>query len=93
MTDNWDGPERRSVNGQFKEVAREAVRETLTTLGADVENPIEMQKDFAHMRDHRLAKERLGRTARKAAIGAAVGTVVTGGVVTVWMVLKDSFLK
>lgn len=43
-----------------KEAAHEAVRETLTTLGVDMEKPLEMQEDFAWMRRYRQMSEKVG---------------------------------
>jgi len=42
-----------------REVVAEAVRQTLIQLGIDSQNPIEMQKDFQHLRQWRKAGEDL----------------------------------
>jgi hypothetical protein len=37
----------------------EAVRQTLLQMGVDASNPIEMQRDFQHLREWRLASNQL----------------------------------
>lgn len=38
---------------EIREIVRDTVRETLTSLGVDVDNPLEVQRDFASLREHR----------------------------------------
>lgn len=55
--------------------AREAVRETLLTMGVDVSKPdalLSMQLDFAHTRRVRLATETIGRQSIMTAVAVAV---------------------
>ena len=65
-----------------REAARAAVPEALRTLGVDTDNPIEVQKDFATLRDIR----HLWRKARNAAVWglviATTGVLVTALAVT-----------
>lgn len=89
----WEGEDRRTVNGELKQVAQEAGREgakeVLELLGADVSSPIDMQQDFAHLRQHRVAKDAMGKVVKR----AAVGTLVTAGVGTAFLLLKDNFFR
>ena len=44
--------------------ARTLVRACLVEFGMDVADPIEVQKDLAFLRDHRLAAEKMGMAAK-----------------------------
>ena len=81
----YSGPERRSSNGAYQEIAREAVAETFRAVGADIDNPIELQKDFAHLRGHRLAREQAGQYVRRTLITVTVTSALGGA----WLLLKD----
>ena len=77
------------MDEQLKDVIKASVRETLMALGADVGNPIEMQKDFAHIRKHRLAQDVAGTLVRR----VAIITIVTGGVTALWLGFRDMIGK
>ena len=64
--------------------ARTLVRACLVELGIDTEKPIEMQKDLAFLRDHRLATEKLGMTAKI----IALGIVISGAASLLWIGFK-----
>jgi hypothetical protein len=64
--------------------AKTATAETLRALGIDVQNPFEMQRDFAHLRSWRLSVEAM----RTKTILTAVGVVVTGIIGAVWMAIR-----
>lgn len=71
------------------EAAHKAVRETLLMMGVDVTDPkslIEVQKDFAHTRESRLAIA----TIKTRAYMVATGTVVAGILAAVWLALKGN---
>jgi hypothetical protein len=61
------------------EVASQTVKNTLTTLGIDHENPIDVQKDMAHIRANRLGMEAYGRRI-KLSIIAVLTTGLTGAI-------------
>ena len=64
--------------------ARTLVRACLIELGIDVADPIEVQKDLAFLRDHRLATEKLGMTAKM----IALGVIISGGLGLIWLGFK-----
>lgn len=69
------------------ETAKEAVRQTLLMMGVDVSKPEsiqELQKDFAHIRESRLAIAAI----RTKAYLVITGTVVTGIIGAVWLALS-----
>lgn len=69
-------------------LVRETVRETFLMLGLKVDDPIEVQKDFQHLRDWRETTDAIKT---KGAV-AATGIVVTGAVGALWLGVKE-FLK
>ncbi len=57
-----------------QEIVRETVKETLLSLGADVENPLKMQQDFQTLREWRLTVD----SVRKKAMLTGVAIIITG---------------
>lgn len=73
---------------EVRQIVRETVHETLTTIGLDVSEPaaiIEAQKDLAFTRDLRLAT----RKARDVGIRAAMLTTVAGICSALWIGFKS----
>ncbi len=67
------------------EDARTLVRACLVELGIDVADPIEVQKDLAFLRDHRIASEKLGMAAKL----IALGIVISGAASLLWVGFKS----
>lgn len=66
---------RRAIQTAFApDVIAEAVRQTLIQLGVDAENPLEMQRDFQHLRQWRKAEAEL----KSKGLIALVGILVSG---------------
>lgn len=65
---------------ELRKVMRETVHETLITLGMESSDPIEMQKDFQHLRDWRKSTEAVKRkglmTLSAIAFAGIIGAVV-----------------
>lgn len=72
------------TEAQLRELIAETVRATLTSIGVEVEDPIIMQKDFAHLRSWRESTEEVKR---KSFI-ALVTIIVAGIAGAVWASLK-----
>lgn len=81
----YSGAERRTAKEAHKEIAREAVAETFRAVGADIDHPIELQKDFAHLRGHRIAREQAGQYVRRTLITVSITSALAGA----WLLLKD----
>ena len=62
------------------ELVRQAVTETLTTMGIDAANPIEVQMDMAYLRGSRKGSE----TTRALVKKTAVPIIVVGILAAVW---------
>lgn len=97
---------RRMVEEAARLAAKEAVQDTLTTLGLDVSDPLEVQKDMAALRDMRLllkneefqadlAQIRALRTSGKfirTATGKAVVTVIVTGLLGLFVLGVRGYL-
>ena len=62
-------------------IARATVREMLITLGADPDEPTELQRDFAFVRTWRLSTEAVKRQG----LLTAAGIIVTGVLGLIWL--------
>lgn len=71
---------------QIKMVVKEAVVETLKSLGVDTKEPFDMQRDFAFLRATREASDAVKRTG----LLAAVGAIVLGLLGLVWAKVTGS---
>jgi len=73
---------------KVREIVRETVKVTLNELfmglGVDVEDPTEVQKDFAFIRNWRENSQAL----KQHGILTAIGVVVVGALALMWNALK-----
>jgi hypothetical protein len=71
------------------ETAKKTVHELFLALGVNVSTPdavIELQKDFASLRENRLARLAI----RSKAVMTIVSILVTGFITTLWLTLKGT---
>lgn len=83
-----DDNEKRAIrlsDSQLKDVVKETISETFILLGIDIKDPLEVQKDFQHMRAHREATA----IVKKRALQGFVGILVAGIIATFWLGFKD----
>jgi len=66
------------------EAAKQAVKQTFTTLGIDADNPLEAQKDFQMLRDWRRSAE----TVKKQSLVTAVGILTAGVLGAIYLYIK-----
>ena len=71
-----------------RDTAVETSRETLRGLGVDVDHPLDVQKDFAALRDWRLSMASI----RRRALVSAIGVLATGTLAALWVGIK-TFVK
>lgn len=64
-----------------RKIAKAVVHETLLTLGADTQNPLELQADFKFMRSLRKTHERVGIKILISFVGILI--TVTGSLIIV----------
>lgn len=69
---------------ELSDIVSETVKQTLTAFGMDVEKPIEMQRDFQHLRDWR---ESVSAIKRRGAF-AVVTVLVSGTLGALWIGLQ-----
>ena len=72
------------TRGELKDLLQEAVTDALVKLGMDIEDPIEMQRDFQHLRDWRVA---VGQ-ARSKGFLTIVGLLTAGIFAGLWIAFK-----
>jgi len=74
---------------EARTVIRETVRETFLMLGVKIDDPIEVQRDFQHLREWRQATESIKS---KGAL-AATGVIVSGLLAAAWLGIKEFVTK
>ena len=62
-------------------IVKETVQETLTRIGIEHDDPVEMQRDFTHLRDWRKAVDK----ARSTSMITAIGILVSGMLGALWL--------
>ncbi len=72
------------TEAEIKRVVSEAVEETLTKLGVQVDDPIEVQKDMGFLHSWRTSTAAIGRHGML----TAVGVVVVGLLGLIWLSIK-----
>ena len=74
----------RVTEAQLRQAVEDGVDNALTRLGVDASNPLEMQKDFQHLREWRQATNAV----KKRGILTVVAILVTGACAALWMGIK-----
>jgi hypothetical protein len=70
----------------MKQIVKEAVKETLVSLGIDACDPMETQQDFHFLRDLRLTTGKIKSKARL----AVVGVLVAAALGVLWIGIKKA---
>lgn len=71
---------------ELKAIVSEAVAETLIKLGIDTSDPVELQKDMAHLRAWRESVA----TVKRQSLMTAVGILVAGALGLMYLAMKGS---
>lgn len=71
---------------EIRKIVAETVKETLTRIGIEADDPLEAQKDFMHLRSWRTSTE----TIKRQGLLTAVGIVTAGILGVIWMAIKGS---
>lgn len=69
---------------EVKKIVAETVAQTLLTLGVDTNDPVELQKDLAHLRAWRESME----TVRRQSLITAIGVITAGVLGLIWLAIK-----
>lgn len=70
--------------GELKGLMEEAVNNAITKMGIDTTDPIEMQRDFQHLRDWRIAVN----SAKTKGFLTILGILTAGVAAAVWVGFK-----
>lgn len=74
---------------ELRKLMTDTVHETLTLIGIKHEDPVEMQRDFTHLRDWRIAVE----GAKKKSFWGIIGVLTSGLIGLLWMGLQGFLHK
>jgi hypothetical protein len=66
---------------EIRQIVSDGVQDAFVKMGIQVDDPLEMQRDFQHLREWRQSLEQV----RQKSIMAAVGLVVAGALSVAWM--------
>lgn len=69
---------------ELKKIIENTVNTTLIQLGIDHDDPLEMQRDFMHLREWRQSMERM----KNKSMATAIGIVIAGFCAALWMGFK-----
>lgn len=72
------------TEAEVKRIVAEAVAETLTKLGIQVDDPLEAQKDMQFLRQWRES----AATVKKQSLVTAVGVITVGILGLIWLAIK-----
>ena len=72
------------TNLEVRTLIVDTVNTTLMQLGIEHNDPLEMQRDFQHLRDWRMSMERI----KNRTVVTAVGVVVAAIMAALWIGLK-----
>lgn len=61
---------------ELKKVIEDTVEKTLTNLGCKTDDPIEMQKDFAHLREWRNSTDAIKKKGTLSAVGFVIAAIL-----------------
>ena len=75
------------TESEVRMLVRQTVNEVLVSLGVEHETPLEMQKDFSHLRDMRNAKESMAKKTQLTLLGIFIVAVIS----TFMVGLKEYF--
>jgi hypothetical protein len=70
---------------EIEEIVQRTVEQTLIRLGVAVDDPIEVQKDFQHLRDWRVSMDQV----RRKSFLTAVTIITTGMLGALWLGVKS----
>lgn len=75
------------TENEVRKVVKEAVRETLTTLGFDTDDPLEAQRDMQFVRSWRKSTD----TMKRQGLVSAIGVLTVGFLGAVGLVIREWF--
>ena len=83
---DWDESTKALINDVAEEAANKTVERTMTSLGVDIDHPLEVQADFRFMRAMRLT----WTSTKSRSLFIALGLMITGFFSFFWAAVKSS---
>ncbi|UXO93739.1 hypothetical protein Pan1_24 [Pseudanabaena phage Pan1] len=80
-----EGPKIEMTREELKALMSEAVRDAFTKMGIDADDPLEMQRDFQHLREWRVAVAAV----RTKGMLTLFGVFLTGALGALWLGFKS----
>jgi len=74
---------------ELRKLIADTVNATLMQLGIEHDDPLEMQRDFQHLRDWRKSTERI----KNRTVVTAVGVVVAAIMAALWVGFKEFIIE
>lgn len=74
------------TEAEIRKIVAETVKETLTRMGIEADDPFEVQKDMQHLRGWRTSTE----TVKRQGLLTAVGILTAGVIGLIWMAIKGT---
>lgn len=74
------------TEAELNKIVSQAVAETLLKLGIDTSDPVELQKDMAHLRAWRESVQ----TVKRQSLITAIGILTVGVLGLIWAALKGN---
>jgi len=74
------------TEAEIRKIVAETVEQTLTRMGIEASDPMEVQRDMQHLRSWRTSTE----TIKRQGILTAVGIVTAGVLGLIWMAVKGT---
>lgn len=72
------------TEAEIRKIVAETVEQTLTRMGIQAADPLEVQRDMQHLRSWRVSTE----TIKRQGILTAVGIVTAGILGMIWLAIK-----
>lgn len=72
------------TESELEEVIEKSVKRAFVSMGIDVDNPVEVQRDMQHLRDWRMLTDAI----RTKGIMTIVGIIVAGACAALWVGVK-----
>ncbi len=80
----YDQSSPRLTRDDIESVVQDTVAQMMTGMGLDHNNPLEIQQDFARLREWRLAAEKI----KTKSMMVILGIVIAGGAAALWVGFK-----
>ena len=85
MSANQDKPVIQLTKDELKDLMEQAVHDAFVRMGVEANNPLEMQRDFQHLREWRVATTAL----RAKGLLVTLTIIMSGTIGALWLGFRD----